>query len=42
MKRQVGVNFDTANLVLYGLDRPLRALELLRKRVTSVISSSTA
>jgi sugar phosphate isomerase/epimerase len=33
---QVGVNFDTANLVLYGLDRPLRALELLQKRVTSL------
>src|SRR5574341_32537 len=33
---RVGVNFDTANLVLYGLDDPARALERLRGRVTSV------
>ena len=33
---RVGVNFDTANLVLYGLDQPARALERLRDRVTSV------
>jgi sugar phosphate isomerase/epimerase len=33
---RVGVNFDTANLVLYGLDSPARALERLLKRVTSV------
>jgi sugar phosphate isomerase/epimerase len=33
---RVGVNFDTANLVLYGMDNPPRALERLRERVTSV------
>ena len=33
---RVGVNFDTANLVLYGLDQPARALEKLLPRVTSV------
>jgi sugar phosphate isomerase/epimerase len=33
---RVGVNFDTANLVLYGLDDPPRALERLLDRVTSV------
>jgi L-ribulose-5-phosphate 3-epimerase len=33
---RVGVNFDTANLVLYGLDHPARALERLLGRVTSV------
>jgi len=33
---RVGVNFDTANLVLYGLDDPPRALAVLRDRVTSV------
>ena len=33
---RVGVNFDTANLVLYGLDQPARALEKLLSRVTSV------
>ncbi|HUL77705.1 MAG TPA: sugar phosphate isomerase/epimerase family protein [Vicinamibacteria bacterium] len=33
---RVGVNFDTANLVLYGLDQPARALEKLLGRVTSV------
>jgi L-ribulose-5-phosphate 3-epimerase len=33
---RVGVNFDTANLVLYGLDDPPRALEHLLDRVTSV------
>jgi type 1 glutamine amidotransferase len=33
---RVGVNFDTANLVLYGLDDPPRALERLRGRVTSL------
>ena len=33
---RVGVNFDTANLVLYGLDSPPRALERLRDRVTSL------
>jgi L-ribulose-5-phosphate 3-epimerase len=32
----VGVNFDVANLVLYGLDDPPRALARLRDRVTSV------
>jgi sugar phosphate isomerase/epimerase len=32
----VGVNFDTANLVLYGLDDPPRALGRLLDRVTSV------
>ena len=33
---RVGVNFDTANLVLYGMDSPPRALERLSERVTSV------
>jgi sugar phosphate isomerase/epimerase len=33
---RVGVNFDTANLVLYGLDDPPRALERLLDRVTSL------
>lgn len=33
---RVGVNFDTANLVLYGLDESPRALEKLAARVTSV------
>jgi len=33
---RVGVNFDTANLVLYGMDSPLRALERLLARVTSL------
>jgi sugar phosphate isomerase/epimerase len=33
---RVGVNFDTANLVLYGLDQPPRALRRLRDRVTSL------
>jgi len=33
---RVGVNFDTANLVLYGLDHPPQALARLRDRVTSV------
>ena len=33
---RVGVNFDTANLVLYGLDHPARALAKLLDRVTSV------
>jgi sugar phosphate isomerase/epimerase len=33
---RVGVNFDTANLVLYGLDDPPRALEHLLDRVTSL------
>jgi L-ribulose-5-phosphate 3-epimerase len=33
---RVGVNFDTANLVLYGLDHPALALEKLVDRVTSV------
>jgi sugar phosphate isomerase/epimerase len=33
---RVGVNFDTANLVLYGLDDPARALERLLDRVTSL------
>jgi sugar phosphate isomerase/epimerase len=33
---RVGVNFDTANLVLYGLDDPPRALARLLDRVTSV------
>ncbi len=33
---RVGVNFDTANLVLYGLDESPRALERLMGRVTSV------
>ena len=33
---RVGVNFDTANLVLYGRDDPPRALRTLLGRVTSV------
>jgi L-ribulose-5-phosphate 3-epimerase len=33
---RVGVNFDTANLVLYGLDDPPRALGRLLDRVTSL------
>ena len=33
---RVGVNFDTANLVLYGLDESPRALGQLMGRVTSV------
>jgi sugar phosphate isomerase/epimerase len=33
---RVGVNFDTANLVLYGLDDPPRALARLLDRVTSL------
>lgn len=33
---RVGVNFDTANLVLYGKDDPPRALRTLLGRVTSV------
>jgi len=33
---RVGVNFDTANLVLYGLDDPPRALERVLDRVTSL------
>jgi sugar phosphate isomerase/epimerase len=33
---RVGVNFDTANLVLYGMDSPARALERLLGRVTSL------
>jgi sugar phosphate isomerase/epimerase len=33
---RVGVNFDTANLVLYGLDHPPQALARLRDRVTSL------
>jgi sugar phosphate isomerase/epimerase len=33
---RVGVNFDTANLVLYGLDESPRALRRLAPRVTSV------
>jgi L-ribulose-5-phosphate 3-epimerase len=32
----VGVNFDIANLVLYGMDQPQRALTHLLDRVTSV------
>lgn len=32
----VGVNFDTANLVLYGLDDPPQALARLSDRVTSL------
>jgi L-ribulose-5-phosphate 3-epimerase len=33
---RVGVNFDTANLVLYGMDSPPRALKRVLDRVTSV------
>ncbi|HXW08332.1 MAG TPA: sugar phosphate isomerase/epimerase family protein [Vicinamibacterales bacterium] len=33
---RVGVNFDTANLVLYGMDAPPAALERLLARVTSL------
>ena len=33
---RVGVNFDTANLVLYGIDDPPKALRRLLDRVTSV------
>jgi L-ribulose-5-phosphate 3-epimerase len=33
---RVGVNFDTANLVLYGLDSPPAALKRLMTRVTSL------
>jgi sugar phosphate isomerase/epimerase len=33
---RVGVNFDTANLVIYGVDSPPRALRPLVARVTSV------
>lgn len=33
---RVGVNFDTANLVLYGMDSPPEALRRLLDRVTSV------
>jgi sugar phosphate isomerase/epimerase len=33
---RVGVNFDTANLVLYGKEDPPKALRTLLKRVTSV------
>lgn len=33
---RVGVNFDTANLVLYGRDDPPKALRTLLSRVTSV------
>lgn len=33
---RVGVNFDPANLVIYGVDSPSRALERFVSRVTSV------
>jgi sugar phosphate isomerase/epimerase len=33
---RIGVNFDTANLVLYGMDSPPRALKRVLDRVTSV------
>ncbi len=33
---KIGVNFDTANLVLYGMDDPPKALQALIGRVTSV------
>jgi sugar phosphate isomerase/epimerase len=33
---RVGVNFDTANLILYGMDSPPRALARVLDRVTSV------
>jgi sugar phosphate isomerase/epimerase len=33
---KVGVNFDPANLVIYGVDSPSRALARLASRVTSV------
>ncbi len=33
---RVGVNFDAANLVIYGVDSPSRALERLAPRVTSL------
>jgi quinoprotein glucose dehydrogenase len=33
---RVGVNFDTANLVLYGMDAPPAALKRLLRRVTSL------
>jgi sugar phosphate isomerase/epimerase len=33
---RVGVNFDTANLVLYGMDNPPQALKRLLPHVTSV------
>jgi L-ribulose-5-phosphate 3-epimerase len=33
---RVGVNFDTANLILYGMDSSPRALQRLLNRVTSV------
>lgn len=33
---RVGVNFDIANLVLYGMDEPPKALRRLLERVTSV------
>ncbi len=33
---RVGINFDTANLVLYGMDLPPAALKRLLPRVTSV------
>ena len=33
---RVGINFDTANLVLYGMDSPPTALKRLLPHVTSV------
>lgn len=33
---RVGVNFDTANLILYGMDSPPEALKRLLNRVTSI------
>jgi sugar phosphate isomerase/epimerase len=33
---RVGVNFDIANFVLYGMDRPPEALRRLLDRVTSI------
>jgi len=32
----VGINFDPANLILYGKDKPIEALELLKEHVVSI------